>query len=106
MPGIWSFLKKTGGLESSRVLSAVLHNMGTDYAHRVPQQGRWTYRLDPKNYIKFRNEVRDLLEKQIAEGDELLEKFEAPQKEPGQLTVGIGWYQWGDHEVDNIGEEQ
>lgn len=91
-----------GLLESSRVLSAVLHNMGTDSDHRVPQQGRWTYRLDPKNYKQFRNEVRQLLEKQIAEGDSLLEKFEEPKKQPGQLTVGIGWYQWGDHEAENI----
>jgi len=95
-----------GLLESSRVLSAVLHNMGADDAHRVPQQGRWTYRLDPKNYKKFRNEVRQLLENQIKEGDALLEKFEEPQKKPGQLTVGIGWYQWGDHEVENIGEKK
>jgi hypothetical protein len=94
-----------GLLESSRVLSAVLHNMGTDLDHRVPQQGRWTYRLDPKNYKKFRNEVRQLLEKQITEGDALLEKFEEPKKQPGQLTVGIGWYQWGDHEADNMEEE-
>jgi hypothetical protein len=94
-----------GLLESSRVLSAVLHNMGTDNRHRVPQQGRWTYRLDPKNYKEFRNEVRQLLEKQIAEGDELLERFEEPQNQPGQLTVGIGWYQWGDHEVEQIEKE-
>jgi len=91
-----------GLLESSRVLSAVLHNMGTDREHRVPQQGRWTYRLDPKNYKKFRTEVRQLLEKQIAEGDLLLERFEEPKKQPGQITVGIGWYQWGDHEAENM----
>ena len=94
-----------GLLESSRVLSAVLHNMGTDNDRRVPQQGRWTYRLDPRNYSQFRNEVRELLEKQISEGDELLEKFEEPQKQPGQLTVGIGWYQWGDHEAEYMKEE-
>ena len=94
-----------GLLESSRVLSAVLHNMGTDDEHRVPQQGRWTYRLSPKNYKQFRNEVRQLLENQIAEGDALLEKFEEPEKKPGQLTVGIGWYQWGDHEEDDTGEK-
>jgi len=94
-----------GLLESSRVLSAVLHNMGSDNDRRVPQQGRWTYRLDPKNYKQFRNEVRDLLEKQIAEGDELLEKFEESQKTPGQLTVGIGWYQWGDHDAEHLGEK-
>ena len=96
---------EVGLLESSRVLSAVLYNTNCEKEMRVPQQGRWTYRLDPKNYLKFRNEVRQLLEKQIAEGDALLEKFEEPQKVPGQVTVGIGWYQWGDHEPDNLGEQ-
>jgi hypothetical protein len=93
-----------GLLESSRVLSAVLHNIQSDKEHRVPQQGRWTYRLNPENYRKFRTEVRKLLEKQIKEGDALLEKFEETQKQPDQLTVGIGWYQWGDHESEDIGE--
>ena len=82
------------------VLSAVLHNIHTDQEQRVPQQGRWTYRLNPENYRQFRTEVRKLLENQIKEGDALLEKFEEPQKQPGQLTVGIGWYQWGDHDSD------
>lgn len=94
-----------GLLESSRVLSAVLHNMHSDNVHRVPQQGRWTYRLDPNNYKLFRSEVRMLLEKQIKEGDALLEKFEEPQKQSGQLTVGIGWYQWGDHDSENLGDK-
>jgi hypothetical protein len=89
---------EVGLLESSRVLEAVLHNINCDIERRVPQQGRWTYRLDPKNYRQFRTEVRDLLEHQIKEGDALLEKFEETQKQPGQLTVGIGWYQWGDHD--------
>jgi hypothetical protein len=89
-----------GLLESSRVLSAVLYNIQSEKEQRVPQQGRWTYRLDPKNYKQFRTEVRELLENQIKEGDALLEKFEEPQKQPGQITVGIGWYQWGDHEED------
>ena len=91
---------EVGLLESSRVLSAVLHNIHTDQEQRVPQQGRWTYRLNPENYRQFRTEVRKLLENQIKEGDALLEKFEEPQKQPGQLTVGIGWYQWGDHDSD------
>jgi hypothetical protein len=95
---------EVGLLESSRVLEAVLHNTKCDIEHRVPQQGRWTYRLDPKNYQQFRTEVRDLLENQIKEGDALLEKFEESQKQPGQLTVGIGWYQWGDHNLENTGE--
>ena len=93
-----------GLLESSRVLSAVLHNIQTDEEHRVPQQGRWTYRLAPENYKAFRAEVRKLLENQIKEGDALLEKFEETQKHPGQLTVGIGWYQWGDHDIEDEGD--
>lgn len=96
---------EVGLLESSRVLSAVLYNANCEKEMRVPQQGRWTYRLDPKNYKIFRSEVRQLLEKQIAEGDALLEKFEEPQKQPDQVTVGIGWYQWGDHEPDDMGKE-
>lgn len=91
-------------LESSRVLSAAMHNMQTAKELRVPQQGRWTYRLAPENYLKFRMEARDLLEKQIKEGEQLLEKYEEVKKQPGQLTVGIGWYQWGGHETDETGE--
>lgn len=85
-------------LEASRVLGAVIHNMKASSETRVPQQGRWTYRLSPDRYQEFRLQTRKLLEKQIKEGESLLEEFEEPTKQPGQVTVGIGWYQWGDHE--------
>ena len=87
-------------LEASRVLSTVIHNMKADKEDRVPQQGRWTYRLDPKNYNEFRKRTRKLLAKQIKEGESLLEEFEETAKQEDQLTVGIGWYQWGDHEPE------
>jgi hypothetical protein len=86
-----------GLLEASRVLGAVVHNMNSTPETRVPQQGRWTYRLAPERYQEFRQKIRDLLRKQIKEGETLLEEFEEPSKETGQMTVGIGWYQWGDH---------
>jgi len=89
---------EVGLIEASRVLSAVIHNMTADADTRVPQQGRWTYRLDPDRYKEFRKRARNLLDKQIKEGESLLEDFEEPTKVPGQITVGIGWYQWGDHE--------
>jgi hypothetical protein len=87
-----------GLLEASRILGAVIHNMNSDPKTRVPQQGRWTYRLAPEKYQDFRLKVRELLRKQIKEGELLLEEFEETTKKPGQITVGIGWYQWGDHE--------
>ena len=90
-------------IESSRVLSAAIHNMQADVDSRVPQQGRWTYRLAPDRYKEFRNEARLLLQKQIREGEALLENFEESKKQPGQLTVGIGWYQWGGHNSDEEG---
>lgn len=92
-------------IESSRVLSAAIHNMNSEIDSRVPQQGRWTYRLSPTRYKEFRTEVRLLLQKQIKEGEALLENFEDSQKKPGQLTVGIGWYQWGGHHSDEEGAE-
>ncbi|MBT8049487.1 MAG: hypothetical protein HKN57_04080 [Xanthomonadales bacterium] len=91
---------EVGLIEASRVLSAVIHNMSSDPKVRVPQQGRWTYRLDPENYKEFRKRVRELLGRQIKEGESLLEEFEEAAKEPGQITVGIGWYQWSDHEPE------
>jgi hypothetical protein len=91
---------EVGLIEASRVLSAVIHNMKSDPETRVPQQGRWTYRLDPRNYREFRRKARQLLDKQIKEGESLLEQFEEAAKEPGQVTVGIGWYQWTDHEPE------
>jgi hypothetical protein len=89
-----------GFLEASRVLGAVIHNMNCEVDFRVPQQGRWTYRLNPVKYKEFRRKARQLLDKQIKEGESLLEEFEESTKQPGQLTVGIGWYQWGDHEPE------
>jgi hypothetical protein len=91
-------------LEASRVMTAGIHNMNSEPDERVPQQGRWTYRLAPERYREFRRDARNLLQKQIKEGEALLEKYEESQKQPGQLTVGIGWYQWGDHETEDIGE--
>ena len=91
---------EVGLIEASRVLSAVIHNMNADPKSRVPQQGRWTYRLDPENYKDFRRKIRKLLDKQIKEGESLLEEFEEATKQDDQLTVGIGWYQWGDHEPE------
>jgi hypothetical protein len=91
---------EVGLLEASRVLSAVIHNMSSEAETRVPQQGRWTYRLNPEKYKGFRIRVRDLLAKQIKEGESLLEEFEETTKQPGQMTVGIGWYQWRDHESE------
>jgi hypothetical protein len=91
---------EVGMIEASRVLSAVIHNMNSSPELRVPQQGRWTYRLDPNNYKRFRQKIRRLLDKQIKEGESLLEEFEEATKQEGQLTVGIGWYQWGDHEPE------
>ena len=95
---------EVGLLEASRVLSAVIHNMSSDPETRVPQQGRWTYRLSPGKYKEFRIQIRQLLAKQIKEGESLLEQFEETTKQPGQMTVGIGWYQWRDHESEEEDE--
>jgi len=95
---------EVGLIEASRVLSAVVHNMKSEPELRVPQQGRWTYRMSPAKYKQFRSRARDLLEQQIKEGESLLEEFEESSKDPGQYTVGIGWYQWSDHEPEEEAE--
>jgi hypothetical protein len=95
-----AYLTDIAFLEASRILSTVIHNMNADREDRLPQQGRWTYRLNPRKYEQFRTRSRQLINKQIKEGESLLEEFEEPTKQPGQLTVGMGWYQWDDHEPE------
>ncbi len=95
---------EVGLIEASRVLTAVIHNMSSDPNVRVPQQGRWTYRLNPDRYQEFRERTRVLLSKQIKEGESLLEEFEESTKQRGQMTVGIGWYQWRDQEPEEEDE--
>ena len=95
-----SRLTEVGLLEASRVMGAVIHNMNSSVETRVPQQGRWTYRMDAKKYKEFRKKAKQLLSRQIKEGESLLEGFEEATKQPGQITVGIGWYQWRDHESE------
>ena len=97
-------LTETALLEASRILGAVIHNMNSEPEYRVPQQGRWTYRLSDTEFKAFRMRARQLLERQIQEGEKLLEEFEEPTKQPGQVTVGIGWYQWSDHEPEEEGD--
>ena len=65
---------------------------------------------DNFGFVKLRSKTKEpfekewqnklALEKQILEGEALLEKFEDAQQKPGQLTVGFGWYQWGGHDSD------
>jgi len=95
-----AYLTDIAFLEASRILSTVIHNMNADREDRLPQQGRWTYRLSPQKYQEFRTRSRQLITKQIKEGESLLEEFEEPTNQPGQLTVGMGWYQWDDHEPE------
>ena len=95
-----AFLTDIAFLEASRILSTVIHNMNAERSDRLPQQGRWTYRLNPEKYEEFRNRSRLLIDKQIKEGESLLEEFEEPTQQNDQLTVGMGWYQWDDHEPE------
>ena len=83
-----------GFLEASRILDTVQHNMEAHPDDRLPQQGRWTYRFDPKKLDVFRSEAKQLLKKHIEEGESLLEQYEENESKPGQITVGMGWYQF------------
>ena len=91
-----------GFLEASRILDTVQHNMEAHPNERLPQQGRWTYRFNPKRLDAFREEAKSLLNKHIREGETLLEKYEEPERKKNHITVGMGWYQF---ERQNKSEE-
>ena len=67
-----------------------------------------TPQWDPEKpiYLQlYQQVVTRILDGYIKEGEALLENFEETLKKPGQLTVGIGWYQWGGHNSDEEGVE-
>ena len=55
---------------------------------------------------QFEADARRVAVLNLAVYHQRLEQFEEAQKQPGQLTVGIGWYQWGDHYTVDIGEKK
>lgn len=87
---------EASSLAISRLGRAVMHNINRYGVNAPPwlQQDRWSTRIPEERVNTIRAEVRELLERHIAEFEEYLQKEEKRPSEPLEYLVGVGWYYW------------
>lgn len=87
---------EASSLAMSRLGRAVMHNINRYGVNAPPwlQQDRWSTRIPEERVTAIRAEVRELLERHIAEFEDYLQKEEKRPSEPLEYLVGVGWYYW------------
>lgn len=82
-----------GSWSIGRLTETVVHNLNVeDASERLLQQDRWSRRIPAELEDELLSEARVLLERQIGELEQLLERYEAKDRTEGQKTFGIGWF--------------
>ena len=82
-----------GSYSIGRLSTTVLRNLKAEsQSERLLQQDRLSRRIPAELEDKLNQELRDLLEQQIVDVEEVLDRYEADVAEEGQKTVGVGWF--------------
>ncbi|MFO7763509.1 MAG: DUF6502 family protein [Wenzhouxiangellaceae bacterium] len=82
--GSWSIARLT------ETVALNLDALGSE--ERLLQQDRWSRRIPAECEEDLLNDARALLDRQIIEFEQLLEKYEASERQEGQKTFGVGWF--------------
>ena len=82
--GSWSIARLT------ETVALNLDAVGSE--ERLLQQDRWSRRIPAECEEELLSDARALLDRQIIEFEQLLEKYEASERREGQKTFGVGWF--------------
>jgi hypothetical protein len=86
-------LVDAGSWSISRLTETVGQNLNAkDSSERLLQQDRWSRRIPVESEPELKARMRKLIDRQIAEVEELLEQYEAPEHQEGHKIFGIGWF--------------
>jgi len=87
---------EAGSLAMSRLGRAINHNVHPGQPNEPAwlQQDRWSTRIPRSRLDALRQEIRELLKRQIGEVEQHLEAEEKRPSESPECLVGIGWYYW------------
>jgi len=86
-------LVDAGSLSIGRLMDTVVHNLNAkDSSEKRLQQDRLSRRIPAEVEAELIAEIRALLDKHIFEIEDVLVKYEAPEKAEGQKTFGVGWF--------------
>lgn len=85
-----------GSWSIGRLSTTVLHNLMSERQDdRLLQQDRLSRRIPAEVEQELVAELRQLLEQQILEIEDVLDRYEADERAEGQKTVGVGWFTFG-----------
>ena len=88
---------EAGSWSITRLIDTINHNLrAVEKEQRLLQQDRYSSRIPPHLVAEATAEIRAIVEKQIEEVEEVLEKYEAPESQEGQRIFGIGWFSFTD----------
>ena len=81
-----------GAWAINRLTETICNNLHADNEHKMLQQDRWSRKIPADSYSELHAEVRSLARKQIAEMEQLIEKFEVEDAGTDHKTFGVGWF--------------
>jgi len=82
-----------GSLSVGRLLSTVVRNLSAeDEQERLLQQDRWSRRIPAHLEEQVTAEIRELLDRQIEEVCEVLDRYEEDESSQDQKVFGVGWF--------------
>ncbi|MEX2500665.1 MAG: DUF6502 family protein, partial [Wenzhouxiangellaceae bacterium] len=81
-----------GSWAIGRLTETICNNLYADNEHKMLQQDRWSRKIPAESYPELRAEARVLASKQIAEMEQLIERFEVEDAGADHKTFGIGWF--------------
>lgn len=84
---------ETGSFSLARLARTVENNLhAEDAAGRLLQQDRLSRRIPEEDERELIDELRTLLQQQIIDIEDVLDRYEADEPQEGQKTVGVGWF--------------
>lgn len=85
-----------GSLSASRLLHTINHNLTCqEKSARRLQQNRWSMRIRKTDAPRLDKELRELVEKQIVDVEQILIRYEQPEDCEDMTSIGVGWFLFG-----------
>jgi len=91
-----------GSLSIGRLTETIGYNLNRDSnKDRLLQQDRWSRQIPRAKYNELSARIRDVIERQIIEIEEIIDEYEVDEHESGVCTYGLGWFAFGDKPKKN-----
>jgi len=80
----------------SNLISTIEHNVNAEQAEKLFQRQSWTFRLSPLDQARFRQEMREMLERHEQAARRQIRPWEREGYGKDLMTAGVGFYYFED----------